>query len=288
MTVLKVRGELPRPRKEVNFLVALSDIEWNDVSVPMLTFQRGKQCRRTVRVPMWEQLDGSWTRKVEQQVLSHESSSPFEGKQGRRIFWRGTDSNVPAGDCEMARDFYPTCEVSARTAHRFPRLRLVLRSLANPRRIDALLSGVKPRSVRVGHPKLYRELGLLEKNPRDWPLEEQLKKRYLLDIDGSSQSTRLYWSLLSNSLVFKQDTTNCNWYSDALRRFVHFVPIRRDFADLALQLGRLRLRPKVVRSIVRRSARLAEWWLSHEDTIHYFARVIRAVIEAQEQTRDGA
>merc|ERR1712194_758844 len=91
LTVLAGRGELPRPQHEVSFLVAMSDVEWQDLDVPVLTFQRGKKTRRIVRIPMWEQLDGSWTRKIEQQVLSHESSSLFSAKRGSRAFWRGTD-----------------------------------------------------------------------------------------------------------------------------------------------------------------------------------------------------
>merc|ERR1712048_1497912 len=101
----------------------------------------------------------------------------------------------------------------------FPRLRLVQLSNNYPRRIDAKLSCVKPRSQNIGLHHFYKRVGLLDRRLRDWSLEEQMQRRFLLDIDGSSQSTRLYWALLSNSLVFKQATRCCNWYSDRLKDY---------------------------------------------------------------------
>jgi|ERR1712194_205983 len=283
LTVLAGRGELPRPQHEVSFLVAMSDVEWQDLDVPVLTFQRGKKTRRIVRIPMWEQLDGSWTRKIEQQVLSHESSSLFSAKRGSRAFWRGTDSAVPGDDCDESQNF-ETCEVSERTVHLFHRLRLVKTSLEQPQHIDARLSGVKPTSQRAGHQHLYKRIDFLEKNPRDWSLEEQLERRYLIDVDGSSQSTRLYWTLLSNALVFKQNSPCSNWFSDRLQPYVHVVPVRWGFEDLSVQVRKMKRRGSHVRSIVRRSTHVAETWLSHEDTMHYFARVIAAVVDEVERS----
>ncbi|CAE7281940.1 Poglut2, partial [Symbiodinium pilosum] len=150
-----------------------------------------------------------------------------------------------------------------------------------PHRVDAALSGVKMRAAAIGLDEVYKELGLLRPPLKEISIEEQLRRRLLLDLDGSSQSTRLYWGLLSNSVVLKQDTKNCNWYSDRLRDQVHIFRVRRDLTDLPLQVRRVRLRPSLARSVARRSARLARRWLSHEDAMHYLARVVLAVAEAQ-------
>ncbi|CAE8636852.1 unnamed protein product [Polarella glacialis] len=275
--VLSVLGLLPK--REVSFVFAFSDIEMHDRAVPMVTFQRGKAAKRLIRVPMHDQLDGSWSRQVEQLVIGHESAWPFERKRGRTAFWRGTDSSVPALDCDAFK--HRACFVNNETARYFPRLNLPRLSLTKPRRIDARLSGVKPRSSNIGMDQVYRQLGVLERHPRDWTIQEQLQRRFLIDVDGSSQSTRLYWALLANSVVLKQDTTNCNWYSDRLRKHLHFVPLRSDLADLPRQVSRLLLRPSLARSIARRSTTFARRWLSHEDAMHYLARVLNAIEESQ-------
>lgn len=273
MQLLAQRGELPR--KEFTFIFSHADVEWQDYKWPVLTFQRAKSARRLIRVPMWEQLDGFWSRRVEQDVLSHESIWPFERKRGKKVFWRGTDSAVPAGDCHG----FSECEVSERTLRHFHRLQLVQLSRNNPRRIDALLSGAKRLSIAEGHDKLYRRLGFLDR--KEWTISAQLQFRYLLDVDGSSQSTRLYWVLLSNSAVFKQATRCCNWYSDSLRPFIHYVPVRRDLSDLALKVQWLQQRPRLARAMARRSSAFARRKLSHEDAMHYLARVIAAIAELQ-------
>ncbi len=47
--------------------------------------------------------------------------------------------------------------------------------------------------------------------------EDSLQYKYLMDIDGNTCGyQRLYWTLLSNSLVFKQVTENKQWYYNAL------------------------------------------------------------------------
>lgn len=42
----------------------LVSARWHDLAWPVLTFQRGKALSRVIRVPMWEQLDGAWSRKA--------------------------------------------------------------------------------------------------------------------------------------------------------------------------------------------------------------------------------
>eukprot|EP00913_Durusdinium_trenchii_P019564 g18391.t1 len=51
---LRVTESLVRRRvtRQVNFVLSHSDIEWHDLKLPVLTFQRGKATRRVIRVPM--------------------------------------------------------------------------------------------------------------------------------------------------------------------------------------------------------------------------------------------
>ncbi|CAE7273838.1 Kdelc1, partial [Symbiodinium microadriaticum] len=116
---------------------------------------------------------------------------PWGAKIGKQAFWRGTDSGIPAQDCDPQR--FRSCYVDNHTAHRFTRLKVAGMASTMPHRVDAALSGVKLRALAIGLDKVYQELGLIHPPLRELSIEEQLRRRFLLDLDGSSQSTRLYW-----------------------------------------------------------------------------------------------
>eukprot|EP00971_Amphidinium_carterae_P131492 2604160-Amphidinium_carterae.1 len=184
MTVLAARAELPAAQSGVvSFPFFFSDVEWEDLPVPVVTFQRGVKCKKVVRIPMWEQLDGGWSRKVEQDVVSHSDVLPFERKWHRSAFWRGTDSAVP-GLNECNSNLHLSCSVTTDNIHLFHRLQLVRYSLALPHRIDARLSGVKPQTRAIGLHHMYKAsvgveqaLGFLEHHgAREWTIEEQLHR----------------------------------------------------------------------------------------------------------------
>lgn len=67
---------------------------------------------------------------------------------------------------------------------------------------------------------------------------DSLKNKYLIDVDGNTCGySRFYWTLLSNSLVIKQLTDNVQWYYRALKPYIHFLPVKKDFSDLAETLS---------------------------------------------------
>ncbi|XWN32328.1 MAG: glycosyl transferase family 90 [Devosia sp.] len=65
------------------------------------------------------------------------------------------------------------------------------------------------------------------------PMEDQLKCRYLLALEGNDVASGLKWMLYSNSLVLMPRPNYCTWaYERFLRPFVHYVPIKPDLSDL--------------------------------------------------------
>jgi hypothetical protein len=64
---------------------------------------------------------------------------------------------------------------------------------------------------------------------------EQIKYKYLLDIDGYTNSWEgTIWKLYSGSLVIKQKSIWKQWYYDELIEWVHYVPINNDFSNLKM------------------------------------------------------
>jgi hypothetical protein len=64
-------------------------------------------------------------------------------------------------------------------------------------------------------------------------IEDQIKFKYILDIDGySSTWDATVWKLYSGSILLKTKSKWKQWYYDELRAWEHYIPIENDFSDL--------------------------------------------------------
>lgn len=64
-------------------------------------------------------------------------------------------------------------------------------------------------------------------------IENMLKSKFLLSVEGNDVSTNLKWALLSNSCVLMPKPTCCSWLmEDKLIPGYHYVQIEKDFSDL--------------------------------------------------------
>ena len=64
-------------------------------------------------------------------------------------------------------------------------------------------------------------------------IEDQIKYKYILDIDGySSTWDATVWKLYSGSVLLKTKSVWKQWYYDSFHEWVHYVPVENDFSDL--------------------------------------------------------
>ncbi len=64
-------------------------------------------------------------------------------------------------------------------------------------------------------------------------IPEQIKYKYILDIDGfASTWDAAVWKLYSGSVLLKTKSVWKQWYYDDLHEWVHYVPVENDFSDL--------------------------------------------------------
>lgn len=64
-------------------------------------------------------------------------------------------------------------------------------------------------------------------------LEDQLKSKFLISLEGGDVATNLKWMLYSNSVVLMPAPTMVSWaMEDTLQPWVHYVPLEKDFNDL--------------------------------------------------------
>eukprot|EP00585_Thalassiosira_rotula_P025613 CAMPEP_0196250414 /NCGR_PEP_ID=MMETSP0913-20130531/45163_1 /TAXON_ID=49265 /ORGANISM="Thalassiosira rotula, Strain GSO102" /LENGTH=127 /DNA_ID=CAMNT_0041536345 /DNA_START=121 /DNA_END=504 /DNA_ORIENTATION=+ len=64
-------------------------------------------------------------------------------------------------------------------------------------------------------------------------MEDQLKFKYILMLEGNDVATGLKWQLTSNSVVFMARPNTVSFLmEDLLVPFVHYVPLKDDYSDL--------------------------------------------------------
>jgi hypothetical protein len=94
--------------------------------------------------------------------------------------------------------------------------------------------------------------GVAEVRPPKKPLsiEEQLKHKYLVSVEGNDVATGLKWMLNSNSVVLMPAPKICSWFmEDHLTPFEHYVPLRADFADLSEKIDWCEAHPEACKKI---------------------------------------
>ncbi len=100
--------------------------------------------------------------------------------------------------------------------------------------------------------------------------EDHLRYKYLISIDGARATwTRLVWHLQANSLTFKHDSSQMQWYYNAIKPYEHYVPVR-DTQALVEALNWADQNEAAVRKMVDASTRFVEENLTLEDMYHYF------------------
>lgn len=88
------------------------------------------------------------------------------------------------------------------------------------------------------------------KNRIDIP--DLLKNKYLISVEGNDVASNLKWILSSQSVCIKPPARTVSWLmEDRLVPWVHYVPVRQDFADLREKLEWCRTHPLKCQEIIK-------------------------------------
>lgn len=105
------------------------------------------------------------------------------------------------------------------------------------------------------------------------PMNEQLKYKYILDIDGHSKTNRMSYLLQSECLIFitesKYVTGNLRWYDILLDPYVHYIPVKYDFSDLESQILWARDHDDECKEIAKNAKKLYNEYFNKEAIYDY-------------------
>ncbi|MBI3508659.1 MAG: hypothetical protein HY069_03370 [Chlamydiia bacterium] len=165
-----------------------------------------------VLIPDQFSLNEEWEH-ITQEILALNNEIDWNQKREVAI-WRGglTDTGVPN---EQFVSHLASC----------PRFNLCKKSVTFPLLVDAGFNWVD----KAQQDNLQKEGVIKEELGK----KAHLLCKYLPVLDGHMCTYPGYqWRLLSNSVCFKQESDQIQWFYAALKPYVHYIPIQNDVSDL--------------------------------------------------------
>ena len=114
-----------------------------------------------------------------------------------------------------------------------------------------------------------------------FPMSQQTKYKYLLDIEGNVSAYRLAFILASGSLVLKVDSQYKIWFSNLLEPWVHYVPVKNDLSDLAQQITWCKQNDKECKKIAINAQKLVKKYINEENILNYLHFILSEINKIQ-------
>lgn len=238
---------------EVDFIVSLEDgFDDNPGLGPSFVFAKKLDVEDLILIPDIKALAGYGRLRKEIPLASQKN--PWKDKI-KKAFWRGSTTGG---------------YLSLRSWENLARVRLVLLSLEYGKKLDAKFHHIVQNDPEIE--PLFKAKGMTSKSVSR---AKHLQYKYLVDVDGNSCSyERLFWALLSNSLVVKQITDNVQWYYGGLQPYVHYLPVKEDLSDLIEKLNWAEAHDAQCEKMAEEATRFVEENISPEDTLLYLYHLL--------------
>lgn len=128
-------------------------------------------------------------------------------------------------------------------------------------------------------PELMNKIGIYLK-PRI-PMNEQIKYKYILNIDGHSNPNRTSYLLQMGCLILQVEsyyvTGNICWYTDLLKPYEHYIPIKYDLSNLEKQILWCRNNDKECKQIVENAKKIYEQYFNKENILKHCAYLFNQI-----------
>lgn len=165
------------------------------------------------------------------------------------VYWRGALTGQADVSSQLGRDEYISKLFSS-----LQRIKLCLLSLNEPNFLDFRITSAKQWLYSEDVEAELRKFQIFAEPD---PFECNLNRKYLIDIDGNSNSwPGFFMKLASGSCVFKVHSA-CSyyqWYYKYISPWKHYVPIDADMSDLQEKIQYIRNHPFLGEEIARNSS----------------------------------
>ncbi len=228
------------------------------LQAPLITRAKNKNIKYAVLVPDFVSLSTWWQRDAKL-VLDYSKKVSWEKKKAA-AYWRGGSHDKPDNNTG-----YQAC----------PRIILSKLSQKYPEIIEAGI--IKTKAMQY-EDQIDKE-GLI----KDFSsMEDHMDYKYLPVMDGFMCTYPGYqWRLLSNSVAFKQDSDEIQWFYGALKEYEHYIPIKRDMSDLVEKINWARTYDDTAKRISDNATKFVLENLMMDDIYLYLTKVLEEYAKLQ-------
>lgn len=234
----------------MEFLILLKE-NTGDLNLSGPVFASAKDASKPgnfILFPDFEALSGG-SQQFMKEVKKGVKKYPWKQKLDQAV-WRG----VTAGGKYNLENFLS-----------FPRSQLITRSLDLPELIDAKYSAcwqIQDKNEILQQYSQYFSAPL--------SIAEHLRHKYQILVDGNSCTySRAYWQLFSNCVIFKQTSNNIQWFYKALKPYVHYIPVEKNFSDLPEKIEWAKLNDTKCFKISKNAQSFAKKNLTRDQVFYY-------------------
>lgn len=131
----------------------------------------------------------------------------------------------------------------------------------------------RPRKIK--NSKLIETINTRNLQLTDFkPLSDQVKYKYIINVNGHVCAYRLPRDLASGSAVLLVKSKYRLWFSHLLQEYVHYIPVKEDLSDLYSQIEWCKQHDKQVEQISQNAKQFYEQYLTKEGVLNYLQTVL--------------
>jgi len=224
-----------------------------ELQAPILFSAKKKAVPHIILIPDWRSVSDWWASDIST-ILPLMKKIPWEKKKDFAL-WRGSLTKAIR---------LKLCEISSQ----------------NPTFIDAKLN------QKVSDPLRQEDLGKKGFYGQRVSWEEFLQSKYAFTVDGvCCAAPAVQWRLLSNSVTFKQESDEIQWFYRAIQPNIHYIPLKNDLSNLVDKIEWAKQNDSLCREIADRSTEFALNHLMMEDVYLYFSLVLKKYGSVQNLNR---
>lgn len=220
-------------------------------NIPVIQFSRRKEQRdRVVLFPLAKEFMGPGGGNI---PLNFDTI-PFHAKKDSLV-WRGRYSGISCDwktrifwSDHLFLNSYILGEAVKQKHLNIPRYKIV-KFMSEVKWSDIAFS-LKEHEIKNIKESQWKSDFLLPYIKQPIPIKEQIKNKFILAIPGNDYPSSLYWSLLSNSVVFLIENEWETALDCGLEPWVHYVPVKQSCDDIGEKFEKMIDNPKLCLEII--------------------------------------